>query len=198
MTLAIFVNFFCNFWLRPRQQKKNIFENHRILLLFFGNPKNCPRPIPVEIDNFWSMLFCTLWLPLCQPVVLLLFTEASNTWTNRMNQGHERKHELHESGSRTNERMTNWLKHSVPYLQILMPSAPHSKLPWLVMFQNKPMEIRRRSLHCADDRHFDKIMNVEGCEHVTCLWIYLDCNTVIYFCCTLEVSHFNSLIDSLR
>ena len=31
-----------------------------------------------------------------------------------------------------------------------------------------------------------------------CLWIYLDCNTVIYFCCTFEVCKINFIIDSPR
>ena len=40
-----------------------------------------------------------------------------------------------------------------------------------------------------------------GCKlvwHPCCLWIYLDCNTVIYFCCTVEVCDFNFLIDLPR
>ena len=40
--------------------------------------------------------------------------------------------------------------------------------------------------------------DVELVRYPYCLWIYLDCNTVIYFCCTLEVCIFNFVIDTPR
>ena len=59
---------------------------------------------------------------------------------------------------------------------------------WNILFEPNPAMDRCPRLlgFCRPCFKFEK--HAKGCRKSACLWIYLDCNTVIYFCCTLEVS----------